>query len=345
MEADDIAAVVDRLRRGGRHRPSTAGLDGVEVNAGQHSLVRQFLSGLTNQRGDEWGADRLRFARDVLAAVRGARRPGSGRSGCACPATSWPRGPGSRPSRRRPSPPSWPTRVDYLVVVRGAIYSAEKTRPDFHEPPGFNIELCRAVRQARAGRRGRRPAGLRRRRRPGRVGARSDGVATRVEMTRAQIADPDLVAKLRGRRRPSAIRPCIRCNQTCQVRDARNPIVTCVGEPTSGRETEDPDWYAPTPRAARRARRRAAARPGWRRRAWPRCGATTSASSSAAERLGGHGRGRRTGTARWSTGWPPSARGSASPSSCGTRRTSPERERSSSSAPAAARGRSAVRDR
>jgi 2,4-dienoyl-CoA reductase (NADPH2) len=31
------------------------------------------------------------------------------------------------------------------------------------------------------------------------------------------------------------------------VRDVRNPIVTCIGEPTSGRETEDPDWYAPTP--------------------------------------------------------------------------------------------------
>ncbi|MEK7424722.1 MAG: NADH:flavin oxidoreductase, partial [Actinomycetota bacterium] len=39
---------------------------------------------------------------------------------------------------------------------------------------------------------------------------------------------------------------CIRCNQTCQVRDARNPIVTCVVEPTTGRETEDPDWYTPT---------------------------------------------------------------------------------------------------
>ena len=32
--------------------------------------------------------------------------------------------------------------VDYLVVVRGSIYSAEKTRPDFHEPTGFNIEVC-----------------------------------------------------------------------------------------------------------------------------------------------------------------------------------------------------------
>ncbi len=45
-------------------------MDGVEVNAGQHSLVRQFLSGLTNLRDDEWGADRLHFARTVLTATR-----------------------------------------------------------------------------------------------------------------------------------------------------------------------------------------------------------------------------------------------------------------------------------
>jgi len=77
--------------------------------------------------------------------------------------------------------------------------------------------------------------------------ALGDGVCDGVEMTRAQIADPDLVVKTRagaGER----IRPCILCNQTCQVRDARNPIVTCVGEPTSGRETEDPDWYSHTVR-------------------------------------------------------------------------------------------------
>jgi 2,4-dienoyl-CoA reductase (NADPH2) len=66
-----------------------------------------------------------------------------------------------------------------------------------------------------------------------------------VEMTRAQIADPDLVVKLRAGH-VERIRPCTRCNQRCQVRDARNPIVTCIGEPSSGRETEDPDWTRPT---------------------------------------------------------------------------------------------------
>ena len=76
------------------------------------------------------------------------------------------------------------------------------------------------------------------------TGAVAGGVCDAVEMTRAQIADPDLVAKVAAGT-PERVRPCLRCNQTCQVRDARNPIVTCVGEPTSGHETEDPEWTSP----------------------------------------------------------------------------------------------------
>ena len=49
-----------------------AGCDGVEINAGQHSLVRQFLSGLTNHRDDVWGVDRWLFASEVIEAVRAA---------------------------------------------------------------------------------------------------------------------------------------------------------------------------------------------------------------------------------------------------------------------------------
>jgi mycofactocin system FadH/OYE family oxidoreductase 1 len=244
MEPEDIAAVVTGFGAAAG-LAAAAGLDGVEVNAGQHSLIRQFLSGLTNQRSDEWGTDRLRFARDVLAAVRRALGPdrtlGLRLSGDEL--APWA---GITPDQAPAIAAELAAAVDYVVVVRGAIYSAEKTRPDFHEPPGFNIELCRAVRQAV-------PDGVAVVLQGsvvdvGQAGwALDDGVADAVEMTRAQIADPDLVAKLRAGT-PGRIRPCILCNQTCQVRDARNPIVTCVGEPTSGRETEDPDWCAPAPR-------------------------------------------------------------------------------------------------
>jgi mycofactocin system FadH/OYE family oxidoreductase 1 len=246
MEAGDIAAVVDDFSAAGKVAID-ADVDGVEINGGQHSLVRQFLSGLTNQREDEWGQDRLRFARDVLGAVRSALgddRVLGLRLSCD-ELAPWA---GITPEMA----PDMAAHlvacgVDYLVVTRGAIFSAEKTRPDFHEPTGFNIDVCRSVREAvdvpvilqgsvvewghaewALGGFDDDPIGA----------ALCDGV----EMTRAQIADPDLSTKL-AHDEADRIRPCTRCNQTCQVRDARNPIVTCVGEPSSGRETEDPDWY------------------------------------------------------------------------------------------------------
>ncbi len=70
MDADDIAAVIEGFRQAARYA-SDGGLDGVELNAGQDSLIRQFLSPLTNQRSDEYGGsldNRLRFARQVIEA-------------------------------------------------------------------------------------------------------------------------------------------------------------------------------------------------------------------------------------------------------------------------------------
>ena len=115
------------------------------MNAGQHSLVRQFLSGLTNHRDDEWGADRLRFARDVIAAVRTAVGParvvGLRLSGDEL--APWA---GITPEMAPDIAAALVAEgVDYVVVVRGAIFSAEQTRPDFHQPAGFNAELAAAV--------------------------------------------------------------------------------------------------------------------------------------------------------------------------------------------------------
>jgi len=242
MEADDIAAVVAGFA-GAAKLATDAGCDGVEINAGQHSLVRQFLSGLTNQRGDEWGQDRLLFARQVIDAARGS--VGGGIVGMRLSCDELAPWAGITPEMAVGIATALSEHLDYLVVVRGSIFSAEKTRPDFHEPTGFNIGVCREVNAALPAT----PVFLQ-----GSVvdwgqaeWALGDGVCDGVEMTRAQIAEPDFVTKLAADQ-ADRIRPCIRCNQTCQVRDARSPIVTCVAEPTSGRETEDPNWYVPAPR-------------------------------------------------------------------------------------------------
>jgi 2,4-dienoyl-CoA reductase (NADPH2) len=239
MEQPEIDAVVAGFAEAAG-LAARAGLDGVEVDAGPVSLLRQFLSGLTNQRGDGYGDDKPRLLREVLAAVRDALGPDRVLAlRLACDElVPWA---GITPEQvdRIGHVGALADSIDLLVVVKGRPYSTAAYRPTAHIPPGFNLELCRAMRDAAAGRV---PVALQ-----GSVAdpalARSaldDGVADLVELTRAQIADAELVAKVRAGT-PERVRPCILCNQACLVADARNPIVSCVTDPRSGHETTDPD--------------------------------------------------------------------------------------------------------
>jgi mycofactocin system FadH/OYE family oxidoreductase 1 len=236
MEQPEIDALVAGFADAAR-RAALAGLDGVELDAGACSLLRQFHSGLSNQRADGYGSDRLRLTREVLAATRealGAGRILALRLSCD-ELAPWA---GVTPDQAAAQVAALADALDLLVVVRGGPYSTAAYRPDGHTPPGFNLELCRRMREAAAGRV---PVALQ-----GSVvdpaaaqAALDGGAADLVEMTRAQIAEPRLLALLREAT-PEQARPCILCNQACHVRDSRNPIVSCVGEPRSGHETEDP---------------------------------------------------------------------------------------------------------
>jgi mycofactocin system FadH/OYE family oxidoreductase 1 len=243
MDAVDIAAVVEGFALAARAAVG-AGCAGVEINAGQYSLVRQFLSGLTNHRDDEWGADRGSFLREVLSAVRSAVGDTAvvALRLCGDELAPWAGITAEEAPGLAAGIAADPARVDLLTVVRGSIYSTSSTRPDGHTPPGFNIELTRSVREV-VGRAtgGRVPVVAQ-----GSIvdvaqaeWALESGAADAVEMTRAQISDAELVAKLQ-RGRPERIRPCTLSNQWSQVRDNRNPIVTSLGDPSSGHETEDP---------------------------------------------------------------------------------------------------------
>ena len=235
MEHDELVAVVAGFAEAARLAVS-AGLAGVEINAGQFSLLRQFLSGLTNAREDEYGTDRLLLARQVLEAVRAAVGPDpivGLRLGCdeLAPWAGITSEMAPEMARRLAAP------VDYMVAVRSPAFDVGGTRPDGHTEPGFAVPLAAALRAAL-------PANVA-------VVAQGSivapemadavlaaGSADLVEMTRAQIADPDLARKMADGV-PARIRPCVLCNQRCQVRDARNPLVSCIGEPFSGYETEE----------------------------------------------------------------------------------------------------------
>ncbi len=238
MEPAEIDAVIHGFADAAAQAVAS-GCDGVEINAGQNSLIRQFLSGLTNMRTDDYGTDRLRFLREVLNAVRVALGVG--------PVVAlrlsvdelapWA---GILPDAGAQIAVDVAPLVDLITVVRGSIYSVALTRPDGHVEPGFAIGLARQVRVALGDAGHRIPVFAQ-----GSIvdwgqaeWAVDDAAADGVEMTRAQLADADLVAKLRAWT-PEQIRPCVLCNQLCKVRDNRNPIVSCVMDPRSGHELDD----------------------------------------------------------------------------------------------------------
>jgi 2,4-dienoyl-CoA reductase (NADPH2) len=229
MEPDEIAAVVEGFANAATIAVA-AGLDGVELDAGPVALLRQFHSGLTNLRADEYGEDRLRVTREAIAAVRAAIGDRILALRLCCDELApWA---GVTPEQAEEHVAALAGSLDLLTVVRGGPFSVPAYRPDAHTPPMFNRDLCARMRAAASC-----PVVLQ-----GSVvdlhdaqAALDDGVADLVEMTRAQIAEPRLVALARAGGRP---RPCILCNQACRVRDPRNPLVSCVGEPSSGHETE-----------------------------------------------------------------------------------------------------------
>jgi 2,4-dienoyl-CoA reductase (NADPH2) len=230
MEDAELAALVAGFAQSAALAVAS-GCDGVEVEVGDRSLLRQFLSGVTNQRADGYGSDRALLLREVLAAVRGAvgDRLVSLRLSCD-ELAPWA---GITPDNVLPVVASVSELVDLLVVVRAGPFAGSAYRPDAHAPEAFNRSLCAQIRLV-AGI----PVVLQ-----GSVvtaavaeEALVGGACDLVEMTRAQIADPALVVTLRAGGTP---RPCVLCNQACRVRDARNPLVSCIGEPRAGHETTD----------------------------------------------------------------------------------------------------------
>jgi 2,4-dienoyl-CoA reductase (NADPH2) len=217
-----------------------AGCAGVELNAGQHSLLRQFLSGLTNRRSDGYGEDRGRLLREVLAAVRAAMGPVAvlGLRLCADELAPWG---GITPADAAALVPSLAPLLDYLVPVRGCALSESATRPDGHTEPGFNRALCTGVRAALRGSGSAVPVVLQ-----GSVvdpamasSALVHRTAELVEMTRAQLADPRLVSLARAGL-AERIRPATLSNQHSRVRGPENLVISDEGEPDTGYEARLP---------------------------------------------------------------------------------------------------------
>lgn len=237
-EIVDGYATATRLAREG-------GLAGVELSFSHGYLAAQFLAPASNRRSDRFGGgdldDRLRFCREVLAAVRAAAggglavgvrlsadelEPGQlGAAECAEIAAALCAGDDT---------------VDFVSVVLG--HSATYRGSTWIAPPppvarNAIAEHLSAIRAAVA------PVPLIAATRvvdlDDAVELVGSGAADLVGMTRALIADPELVRK---REDPAAepVIECIGCNQACIGHDHQGVPIGCTVNPRTGRERTFP---------------------------------------------------------------------------------------------------------
>ena len=232
MEQRDIEAVIEGFALVARQAVQGQA-DGVELQIADRSLLRQFLSPLTNQRADAYGGpleNRLRLVQETIEAVDaalGAERILGVRL-CADELAPWA---GLTPEQGTEIARllAETGRIDYLTITMGSIYSTHMFpfHASMHIPRGYAVHLAAAVKAAvsipvfAAGR-------IMDAEQAERLLA--EGQADGVEMIRALIADPDL-PRLSRAGQSALVRPCIACNQGCQVRNVMNVALACNVNP------------------------------------------------------------------------------------------------------------------
>lgn len=224
-----------------------AGFDGLEVHLGHGHLVQQFLSPVSNRRTDDYGGsldNRMRLARRVLAAVF-ARVPTALPVGIRISAEEFlPGGLGLDDmlevvERLREQFPLAFVHVSHSAYVGDFSLSTQMadmshpSAPFRHLPAAVKaafpdlpvLAICRIDDVATA------------------AALLAEGTADLVGMTRAHIADPHLLAKVRDGR-ADEVRSCLACNQGCIGRIEKNVAMSCVVNPEVGFEAQWRAWRA-----------------------------------------------------------------------------------------------------
>jgi 2,4-dienoyl-CoA reductase-like NADH-dependent reductase (Old Yellow Enzyme family) len=228
-------------------RAKSAGFQGVEVWAAYHSLLDQFWTPWSNQRDDQWGGsleNRTRFSRVLIENIRRA----CGEDFIIGLAISY--------------APSYSVtlsaedlceiialhdatgHVDYITCGAGSYLEFDAIIPPFTHGEKLTTPLTQQLKSIVKHAKITAEAGVRT---PdnGEEIIRS-GQADLVSIVRGQIADPHLARKtMQGR--AEDIRGCISCNQMCWGRRSRDYWISCLINPSVGREYEwGGDRFTPT---------------------------------------------------------------------------------------------------
>lgn len=234
MEAEDIQDVISAFSVAAE-RLQHIGIDGVEVSIGANSLLRQFLSPLTNMRTDVYGGDlnsRLKLSLEVLQAVQNAIHDDCFLGVELClDEMFWG---GLTPEETTPAALEIRKQglADYFSATVGTYYNTNLEHVSMHHPAGFLMEKAAAVKAAvdvpiMAGNRISGPKMAER--------ELTEERADLIRWVRPLICEPELVNKLSAGQEETIVH-CAYDNQACMGRVARNKSLGCIQNPLAGHE-------------------------------------------------------------------------------------------------------------
>jgi mycofactocin system FadH/OYE family oxidoreductase 2 len=244
MEPEDITEVVAAFSEAARCAKS-GGFDGIEIDMGSESLLRQFLSPMSNHRQDEFGGsleNRMRFAGEVIQAVRGAVGNDLTVGIRLCIDERFWGGITPEESLQLARIFEASGQVDFIQATLGTYYNLYLIMASMHTPMGYTIELAEQLKGSVA--------------LPVIAGYQiefpdmaeqilTEGQADAAGTVRSLVCDPDMVKKILAGH-PQDIRTCVRDNQGCIGRVNQSKTIGCIlnpqvgDEPLTGEETCPP---------------------------------------------------------------------------------------------------------
>ncbi len=234
MEAEDMEVVAEAfcqaaclMREGG--------FDGIEIDIGPESILRQYLSPLSNQRRDEYGGNpqnRMRFPLEVLERVRKAVGEDFTVGIRLCADEKFWGAITIEESEVFARAFESSGGADFINVSLGTYYNLYLILASMHTPVGFTVELAERIKRSvhvpviasyQIG--------------PGEMANKviAEGRADAVGYVRQLICDPDFPKKVQARR-DRAIRYCVKDNRGCIGRVNQNKAIGCIQNPEVGYE-------------------------------------------------------------------------------------------------------------
>ena len=237
MTEREIGELLDGFVDAAR-RAKSCGFDGVEIFAAYNAVVDQFWLPWSNRRTDRWGGsfeNRMRFSSELLRRIRaevgddfiiGLATSVDSAVDVAmqteelCEIAAW------HDAREL---------MDYITCGTGSYFNFGVIMPTFQFADKLGVSIAEALKGAVSHARVQAESHIRTPENADYVIA--SGQADMVSVVRGQIADPYLVRKaLDGR--PEDVRGCISCNQMCWGRRSRDYWISCLVNPSAGREFE-----------------------------------------------------------------------------------------------------------